>query len=150
MFDWHNVISVFYSVKRIMSFNKFYFRDFGRQLFQRYFRSNIAISKTSFWARPFKIEHAKLIVWLSCALKKLVLEVPMTAFLKKRMLKNCMAALITTEKRLQVLKATQIFVSFSSCFNGYLIFLCFRFSAWTVSFLRRLRGKEERNGPWEH
>ena len=47
-----------------MSFNKFYFRDFGCHLFQRYFRSNIAISKTSFWARPLKIEHAKLIIWL--------------------------------------------------------------------------------------
>ena len=60
MVDQHNVISVFYSVKGIMSFNKFYFGDFGRHLFQRYFRSNIAISKTSFWARPFKIDHAKL------------------------------------------------------------------------------------------
>ena len=47
-----------------MSFDKFYFRNFGCHLFQRYFRSNIAISKTSFWARPLKIEHAKLIVWL--------------------------------------------------------------------------------------
>ena len=145
MFDQHNFISVLFSVKAIMSFNKFYFRNFGRHLFQRYFRSNIAISKTSFWARPLKIEHAKLIVWLSCAFKKLVLEVPMTAFLNNRM-----AALITTEKPLQVLKASQIFVSFFSCFNGYLIVLCVRFSAWTVSFLRRLRGKEERNGPWEH
>ena len=36
---------------------------------------------------------------LTCALKKLVLEVPMTAFLKKRMLKNRMVTLITTEKR---------------------------------------------------
>ena len=55
-------MSSVYSVKAIMSFNKFYFSNFGRHLFQRYFRSNIAISKTSFWARPFKIEHAKLIV----------------------------------------------------------------------------------------
>ena len=47
-----------------MSFDKFYFRNFGCHLFQRYFRSNIAISKTSFWARPLKIEHAKRIVWL--------------------------------------------------------------------------------------
>ena len=47
-----------------MSFDKFYFRNFGRHLFQRYFRWNIAISKTSFWARPLKIEHAKLIIWL--------------------------------------------------------------------------------------
>ena len=47
-----------------MSFDKFYFRNFGCHLFQRYFRSNIAISKTSFWARPLKIEQAKLIVWL--------------------------------------------------------------------------------------
>ena len=47
-----------------MSFDKFYFRNFGRHLFQRYFRSSIAISKTSFWARPLKIEHPKLIVWL--------------------------------------------------------------------------------------
>ena len=52
MFDQHDVISVFYSVKGIMSFNKFYFRDFGRHLFQRYFRSNIAISKTSFLGAP--------------------------------------------------------------------------------------------------
>ena len=47
-----------------MSFDKFYFRNFGRHLFQRYFWSNIAISKTSFWVRPLKIEHAKLIIWL--------------------------------------------------------------------------------------
>ena len=47
-----------------MSFDKFYFRNFGRHLFRRYFWSNIAISKTSFWARPLKIEHAKLIIWL--------------------------------------------------------------------------------------
>ena len=47
-----------------MSFDKFYFGNFGCHLFQRYFRSSIAISKTSFWARPLKIEHAKLIVWL--------------------------------------------------------------------------------------
>ena len=47
-----------------MSFDKFYFRNFGCHLFQRYFRSNIAISKTSFWVRPLKIEHAKRIVWL--------------------------------------------------------------------------------------
>ena len=37
MVDQHDVISVFYSVKGIMSFNKFYFGDFGRHLFQRYF-----------------------------------------------------------------------------------------------------------------
>ena len=47
-----------------MSFDKFYFRNFGCHLFQRYFWSNIAISKPSFWARPLKIEHAKLIIWL--------------------------------------------------------------------------------------
>ena len=47
-----------------MSFDKFYFRNFGRHLFQRYFRWNIAISKTSFWARPLKMEHAKLIIRL--------------------------------------------------------------------------------------
>ena len=49
-----------------MSFDKFYFRNFGCHLFQRYFPSNIAISKTSFLARSHKIEHvhAKLIVWL--------------------------------------------------------------------------------------
>ena len=53
-----------------MSFDKFYFRNFGRHLFQRYFRSNIAISKTSFWARPLKIEHAKLIVMFDLCSKK--------------------------------------------------------------------------------
>ena len=53
-----------------MSFDKFYFRNFGRHLFQRYFRWNIAISKTSFWARPLKIEHAKLIVMFDLCSKK--------------------------------------------------------------------------------
>ena len=100
-----------------MSFNKFYFSNFGRQLFQRYFCSNIAASKTSM-GTPYR-DLARQTDCLTCALKKLLLEVPMTAtFLKKRMLKNHMATLITTEKRLYVLKATQIFVSFFSCFNG--------------------------------
>ena len=53
-----------------MSFDKFYFRNFGRHLFRRYFRSNIAISKASFWARPLKIEHAKLIVMFDLCSKK--------------------------------------------------------------------------------
>ena len=58
MFYQYNVASsVFFSV------NKFYFRNFGRHLFKSiFFRSNIASSKTSFWARPLKTEHAKLIV----------------------------------------------------------------------------------------
>ena len=37
-----------------MSFNKLYFRDFRRHLFQHYFRSNIAIPKTSFLGAPFQ------------------------------------------------------------------------------------------------
>ena len=37
-----------------MSFNKLYFRDFRRHLFQHCFRSNIAILKTSFLGAPFQ------------------------------------------------------------------------------------------------
>ena len=48
----------------ICHLTSFISENFRCHLFQRYFRSNIAISKTSFWARPLKIEHAKLIVWL--------------------------------------------------------------------------------------
>ena len=91
--------SVYFSVKAIMSFNKFYFSNFGCQLFQRYFRSNIAASEDVFMGAPSR-DLARQTDCLTCALKKLVLEVPMTAFLKKRMLKNRMVTLITTEKRL--------------------------------------------------
>ena len=75
---------------------------------------------------------------LTRALKKLVLEVLLAAFLKKRM-----ATLVTTEKRLQVLKVTHTYFSFFSCFYFWMIFLCFGLSAsvkW--AFFQRLRGKE--------
>ena len=100
-----------------MSFNKFYFSNFGRQLFQRLFSLEHRGLEHVFMGVPSQ-DLARQTDCLTCALKKLVLEVPMTAFLKKRMLKNRMVTLITTEKRLYVLKATQIFVSFFSCFDG--------------------------------
>ena len=112
-----------------MSFHKFYFRDFRRHLFQHYFRSNIAISKTSFLGAPFQDRPRQTDCLTVLCSQEARFGSTYDCVPDQRMLKNRMAALITTEKRLQVLKATQIFVSFFSCFNGYLIFLCFRFSA---------------------
>ena len=111
-----------FSIKAIR-FNKFYFRNFKRRLLNQFFSSNIATSKTSFWARPLKTEHAKLI-FLMYALTKLVLDALMVAFLKKRK-----TTLITTEKRLPVQKVSEILVSLFKCFNCYIVSLCSRFSA---------------------
>ena len=70
----------------------------------------MAISQRSFFGGAPSQDRAR--DRLVYALKKLVLEVRLTAFLKKRM-----ATLITTEKRLHVLKGKADIVSFFSYFN---------------------------------
>ena len=112
MFDQHNVASsVSFPVKAKVSNLTSLISGTLAVIFL-----NVIFARTSpprrrpFWARPLKTEHAKLIVW-RIALKKLVLDVLLEAFLKKRIV-----TLITTEKRRQVLKVTHCFF-FSSCFN---------------------------------
>ena len=71
------------------------------------------------------------------ALKKLVLELLLTAFLKKRM-----ASLIKTEKRHQVLKGKADICFFFQLFQLLDYFFCFRLLR-EVSVCQRLRGKED-------
>ena len=123
----------------IFSVNKFYFRNFGRHLDKRHFRSNIATSKTSFLGAPSQ-DRARQNDCLMYALKKLVLEVLLPAFLKKRM-----AKLVTIEKPLQVLKVTKIY--FFSVVLTVRWSFCVSDLVRRVSFFQRLRGKEEWNGP---
>ena len=77
---------------------------------------------------------------LTYALKKLVLDVLLAAFLKKRI-----ATLGTTEKRLQVLKVTHCF--FFSVVLTFRSSFCVSDIVREVSFFQRQRGKEESNGP---
>ena len=110
-----------------------------------FFCSKIAASRTSFWARPLKTELAKLIFWRLLA---------RSSFWKYFWLLSwrnaCMATLVTTEKRLQVLKVIHIFVSFFSVVLTVRWSFCVSDLVREVSFFQRLRGKEEWNGPWEH
>ena len=74
--------------------------------------------------------------------KKLVLEILLAAFLKKRM-----ATLVTTEKRLQVLKIfkgnTNVYFFFFSVVLTVDKSFCVSDLVLEVNFVQRLRGKEE-------
>ena len=132
-------ISVFFSV------NKFYFRNFSRHLFKRLFLLENRCLEDVFLGAPSQ-DRARQTNCLTFARKKLVLEVLLAAFLKKRMHGDTGYDWKTTP---------------SSKGNTY---ICFFFSVvltvrWSfcvsdlvreVSFFQRLRGKEEWNGPWEH
>ena len=73
---------------------------------------------------------------LTYALKKLVLDVLLAAFLKKRI-----ATLVTTEKRLEVLKVTHCF--FFSVVLSFRSSFCASDCVREVRFFRRLTVKEE-------
>ena len=111
-------------------------------MIKRYFRSNIAALKTSVMGAPSQ-DWARQTDCLAYALKKFVLDVLLAAFLKKRI-----ARLVTTEKRLQVLKVTHCF--FFSVVLTFRSSFCVSAVVREVSFFQRLRGKEEWNGPREH
>ena len=74
--------------------------------------------------------------------KKLVLEILLAAFLKKRM-----ATLVTSEKRLQVLKIfkgnTDVYFFFSSVVLTVNKSFSVSDLVFEVNFVQRLRGKEE-------
>ena len=112
MFDKHNVASsVYFSIKAIVSNLTSSISGTSAVIFfKRYFRSNIVASNTTVLGAPSP-DEARQTDCLTCALKKLVLDVLLAAFLKKRI-----ATLVTAEKRLQVLKVTHCFYFFR-CFN---------------------------------
>ena len=66
MLNQNNVsfISVFILLRRWYVIWQVLFQKFRLSSFSTLFSIEHRISKTSFWARPLKIEHAKLIVWL--------------------------------------------------------------------------------------
>ena len=145
MFDQHNIASsVYFSVKAIVSTLTSFISGTSAsyRIFQSYFRSNIAASKTSVLGAPSQ-DGARQTDYLTYALKKLVLDVLLAAFLKKRI-----ATLGTTEKRLQVLKVTHYF--FFSVVLTFRSSFCVSDIVREVSFFQRQRGKEEWNGPWGH
>ena len=110
-------------------------------VFEIVFCSNIAASKTSFWAHPLKTDHKKLNACVVCSLEAHLEVFFLAASLKKRI-----STLITTGKQLEVLKVRQISV----------YALTVRWSLWVSDLVhevrvrqKRLRGKEEWNrGRW--
>ena len=115
MFDQHNVVSseYFFYVKAIISNLTSFISGTSDAIFLNLFfaRTRDRRHEDVFLGAPSQ-DRARETDRLTYALKKLVLEVLLAAFLKKRM-----ATLVKTEKRLQVLKVTQIFASSFSCFN---------------------------------
>ena len=134
MFDEHNVASsvCFFSV------NKFCFRNFSRHFFKRLFLLENRCLEDVFLGAPSQ-DRARQTNCLTFARKKLVLEVLPAAFLKKRMHGDTGYDWKTTPSS----KGNTDIFSFFSCFNCWMILLCFRLSAsvkW--AFFQRLRGKE--------
>ena len=124
MFDQHHVASsVYFSVKAIVSNLTSFISGTSAVIFLTViFARTSPPRKTTGLGAPSQ-DGACQTDCLTYALKKFVLNVLLAAFLKKRI-----ASLVTTEKRLQVLKVTQPFFLFS-CFNFLIIFQCFRCSA---------------------
>ena len=96
MIDKHHVVSsVYFSIKAIVSnLTSFISGTSAVIFFKRYFRSNIVASKTTVLDAPSQ-DEARQTDCLTYALKKLVLDVLLAAFLKKRIV-----TLVSTEKRL--------------------------------------------------
>ena len=82
--DQHNAASpLSFSFKPIIYNLKSFISGTSEVVFFIFFCSNIAASKTSFWARPLKTDHSKL---NACDVFSLEahLEILLAAFLKKR------------------------------------------------------------------
>ena len=144
MFDQHNVSSsVYFSVKAIIS--NLTSLVSGTSAF---IWLNVIFARTSppwrrpLWARPLKTEHAKLIVW------RMLSRSSFWMYFWQRSWRKRIVRLVTTEKRLQVLKVTHCF--FFSVVLTFRSSFCVSDVVREVSFFHRLRGKEEWNGPREH
>ena len=104
--DQHNTASpLYFFFKPIINNLKSFISGTLNVVFKIVFCSSIAASKTSFWARPLKIDHSKLISCVECSLEAHLEVFFLATFLKKRIW-----TLITTGKQLKVLKVRQVAV----------------------------------------
>ena len=67
----HCRLIIVFFFKTIMNSYKVSFQEHRTSFFQIFFCSNIAASKTSFWARPLKADHSKLNACNVCSLEAL-------------------------------------------------------------------------------
>ena len=68
--DQHNTASpLYFFFKPIINNLKSFISGTLNVVFKIVFCSSIAASKTSFWARPLKIDHSKLISCVECSLE---------------------------------------------------------------------------------